>query len=485
MKRIVRIPLLESVEIREGGSSDAMIDKMNRESSQALEDGKSYVILGYEVEDIDNPDMDEDFKDYLENEGIWAKYVKDRNKTLKVADFEFIGFEDKLKAMIKEWWKDGDDTYSEAELIKQIKPLEDKPVVRGKGDLKEDYSAQERKDMVAKGHAMAGGRYPIANEEDLHKAVKAVGRSTKSSEESVRKFIMKRAKELGKESVIPDTWKADGTLKESIEEAKKGEDTIEDYHSEYVGDEDTEQKFWDIVSKYYTPKDDGESEHSFLKNVKKSKGFADMMKELEKEMPITHDPNKCPSCGTKTGRHLSWCPKYVAEAKVSELKLTPEQSKVLKDKLPAKHKEIMTVQCNGECGSDRGLGKWKYGVDTRDDHYDIEVGESGHKILQTIKEARRSDYDVAKDLMDKLDDIYQAQFDDTGKEEGFPADKTCKAFAKKFLKEEIGEYVGTGGGRSIGDNVADELKETGKLRPAIDYLRQEISKLKMPDKTKE
>lgn len=87
-----------------------------------------------------------------------------------------------------------------------------------------DRSARQLRRLVAEGKAMRTdpddprpGRFPIANREDLLNAIRAVGRVRPNTEEArakVRRFIMRRARELGLEELIPDTWNADGTLKE-------------------------------------------------------------------------------------------------------------------------------------------------------------------------------------------------------------------------------------------------------------------------------
>lgn len=80
------------------------------------------------------------------------------------------------------------------------------------------YSADDKKAMLAKGHAMknADGEpsYPIADVSDLKKAIRAVGRGG-ASHNAVRKHIIKRAKALGQPDLIPDNWNSDGTMKES------------------------------------------------------------------------------------------------------------------------------------------------------------------------------------------------------------------------------------------------------------------------------
>lgn len=69
----------------------------------------------------------------------------------------------------------------------------------------EDYNTKQRKAMAAKGQAMQGGRYPIANKSDLRKAIHAVGRGN-GSHAAIRQHIIKRAKALGLMDMIPDNW---------------------------------------------------------------------------------------------------------------------------------------------------------------------------------------------------------------------------------------------------------------------------------------
>lgn len=76
---------------------------------------------------------------------------------------------------------------------------------------------KQRKAMPPK---QAGGRprFPIRNADDLDKAIKAVGRVTPPTDEAraaVRRYIASRAKALGLTSRLPDSWSADGTLKDS------------------------------------------------------------------------------------------------------------------------------------------------------------------------------------------------------------------------------------------------------------------------------
>lgn len=71
------------------------------------------------------------------------------------------------------------------------------------------YSAQQMQDMMKKGHAMPNEKddpsYPIEDKEDLGNAIKAVGRGGADSSK-IKAHIMKRAKALDAEDMIPKDW---------------------------------------------------------------------------------------------------------------------------------------------------------------------------------------------------------------------------------------------------------------------------------------
>jgi hypothetical protein len=79
-----------------------------------------------------------------------------------------------------------------------------------------------RRNLAKQGKAIpdsggSGGRFPIRNRADLEKALRAVGRA-KGGEEGrrkVRRYIMRRARELKLTSMIPDSWQSDGSVKSS------------------------------------------------------------------------------------------------------------------------------------------------------------------------------------------------------------------------------------------------------------------------------
>lgn len=104
-----------------------------------------------------------------------------------------------------------------------IRGLVDERVSEQLGALdKADLSAAGRRKAAASGAAMPDGSYPIKTKSDLRKAIKAVGRGN-ADHSAIRKHIMRRAKALGLEAMVPENWNADGSLKDAN---KADEETI-------------------------------------------------------------------------------------------------------------------------------------------------------------------------------------------------------------------------------------------------------------------
>jgi uncharacterized membrane protein YkoI len=83
--------------------------------------------------------------------------------------------------------------------------------------LKRAYSDAEREGMAEEGFAMSDGSYPIKDESDLRNAIQAYGRA--KDKEAAKKHIMKRARDLGMEEMIPSAWamgKKDGEEDDSF-----------------------------------------------------------------------------------------------------------------------------------------------------------------------------------------------------------------------------------------------------------------------------
>lgn len=69
-------------------------------------------------------------------------------------------------------------------------------------------SPAKRKKAASDGHALKDGSFPINTEDDLNKAIKAVGRAKNPG--AAKAHIKKRARALGKADLIPDTWSVQG-----------------------------------------------------------------------------------------------------------------------------------------------------------------------------------------------------------------------------------------------------------------------------------
>lgn len=85
--------------------------------------------------------------------------------------------------------------------------------------LFKDYSPEKRDEYAKKGWARKDGSYPIANEADLKRAVRAYGRAAEGDRADVRRHIKKRARALGKPDMIPDSWKSMSTIHEDFADA--------------------------------------------------------------------------------------------------------------------------------------------------------------------------------------------------------------------------------------------------------------------------
>ncbi len=76
---------------------------------------------------------------------------------------------------------------------------------------KADMPPSDRKKLAAKGKAVpdkkAGGRFPITDEDSLKRAIQAIGRAKPEDRDKIRRYIIRRAKELGLLNLIPSSWK--------------------------------------------------------------------------------------------------------------------------------------------------------------------------------------------------------------------------------------------------------------------------------------
>lgn len=79
------------------------------------------------------------------------------------------------------------------------------PAVLAEAYFKRMFSQERRDDLAKRGMALSDGSYPIESVEDLKNAIQAYGRA--KDKEAAKAHIMKRARELGQEDLIPENWK--------------------------------------------------------------------------------------------------------------------------------------------------------------------------------------------------------------------------------------------------------------------------------------
>lgn len=91
-------------------------------------------------------------------------------------------------------------------------------------EIKRMYSREQRESMAESGEAMEDGSFPIADKADLENAIKAWGRA--GDKEAAKAHILKRAKELGAEDMIPENW--DDAPEQTAEEAEEKTAEVED-----------------------------------------------------------------------------------------------------------------------------------------------------------------------------------------------------------------------------------------------------------------
>jgi uncharacterized membrane protein YkoI len=80
--------------------------------------------------------------------------------------------------------------------------------------LKRAFNEERRMDLAKEGMALPDGSYPIVTEADLRNAIQAFGRA--KDKEAAKKHIMKRARALKLESLIPANWIAGASEKNEV-----------------------------------------------------------------------------------------------------------------------------------------------------------------------------------------------------------------------------------------------------------------------------
>lgn len=152
-------------------------------------------------------------------------------------------------------------------LLSDDPDLEKVTVEKGK------YSAEQLRQMLKDGKAFknADGEpsYPIADKGDLSNAIHAVGRG-KGDHNSIRAYIVRRAKALGASSMIPENWSSGGSNKASDVFHKIGEHLVSNTTDTPTSPEDAEKAVTVDTSKAAVEPDPVDLEKALIALVEKA-----------------------------------------------------------------------------------------------------------------------------------------------------------------------------------------------------------------------
>lgn len=83
-----------------------------------------------------------------------------------------------------------------------------------------DFNQMQRERLAARNQAMPDGGFPIRNVSDLKNAIQSFGRA--KNKPAVKAWIKKRAKDLGREDLLPDNWRTDALMHYGVKGQKWG-----------------------------------------------------------------------------------------------------------------------------------------------------------------------------------------------------------------------------------------------------------------------
>ena len=119
-----------------------------------------------------------------------------------------------IGAKQKEWEKSAVRALTKSLAYEAIQPIETSDAISKAEQLlngaesleKADFTEEQRDKLAKKKEALPDGSFPIRNKSDLKNAIRLAGNA--KNPERARRWIKRRAKTLGAEDMIPDTWKA-------------------------------------------------------------------------------------------------------------------------------------------------------------------------------------------------------------------------------------------------------------------------------------
>lgn len=119
-----------------------------------------------------------------------------------------------IGAKQKEWEKSAVRALTKSLAYEAIQPIETSDAISKAEQLlngaesleKADFTEEQRDKLAKKKEALPDGSFPIRNKSDLKNTIRLAGNA--KNPERARRWIKRRAKTLGAEDMIPDTWKA-------------------------------------------------------------------------------------------------------------------------------------------------------------------------------------------------------------------------------------------------------------------------------------
>jgi hypothetical protein len=103
-------------------------------------------------------------------------------------------------------------TFAVSSAAKKVENLKERALVAAAVAELAKFTEEERTKLADEGFALPDGSYPIRNEDDLRNAIRAYGRSNPKDRYKVRKHIIKRARALRKNDLVPEEWSSASSL---------------------------------------------------------------------------------------------------------------------------------------------------------------------------------------------------------------------------------------------------------------------------------
>mgnify|MGYP001610303872 CR=1 FL=1 len=103
---------------------------------------------------------------------------------------------------------------------------------------KREFSAEERRGVAERGHALSGGGFPIESVADLENAIHAIGRA--KNPEKARAHVRRQAARLGRTDLVPEGWSK--TMKQKKKPAFAGAAPPFDEKDDEKDDEEKAEK---------------------------------------------------------------------------------------------------------------------------------------------------------------------------------------------------------------------------------------------------